>query len=443
MVTKPPTSWILIVVLTLVTMTMLVCGGSMVQAADDSRTPKDEREQKRLRNLKAIPYIDAIPLSENESIPVGVTVHDRSRACPGLNMFSPRDEKNAYLVDMDGAIVHRWRVDSDARDGLHHIELDDEGALLTIIKDIGMFRVSWQSEVEWVSRQRFHHDIAVGPEGTIYAPCRRERLVQRGDRQIPILDDSLCVLSPGGHVEKRLSLFDLFGERIPDGRMDTIERWIRRQQREGRLPKNGGIEDLELRADCPADVFHLNSVQLIERTIPDVCSKGDLLVSIRELDLIAFVDPRMGDVRWTWGPGELEGQHHPTLLDNGHILVFDNGRRRGFSRVLEVDPRSREIVWLYRDEPMVDFFSKSRGGCQRLPNGNTLITESDRGRIFEVTLVGELVWKFLAPVRTHRARDGVKKQRVPVYRMMRITDSEAAALPLAPLDPAEAPDSGS
>ena len=34
-------------------------------------------------------------------------------------------------------------------------------------------------------------------------------------------------------------------------------------------------------------------------------------------------------------------------------------------------------------------------GAQRLPNGNTLITESDAGRVFEVTEGGDIVWEFV------------------------------------------------
>jgi len=35
--------------------------------------------------------------------------------------------------------------------------------------------------------------------------------------------------------------------------------------------------------------------------------------------------------------------------------------------------------------------------AQRLPNGNTLITEGSDGRIFEVTRDHELVWEYISP----------------------------------------------
>ena len=101
---------------------------------------------------------------------------------------------------------------------------------------------------------------------------------------------------------------------------------------------------------------------------------------------------------WYWGPGILDAPHHPTVLDEGRVLVFDNGMHRGYSRLLEVDPRSNEIVWEYRADPPESFFTAVRGSSQRLPNGNTLVTEADHGRVFEITREGEIVWEFFNPI---------------------------------------------
>ena len=43
------------------------------------------------------------------------------------------------------------------------------------------------------------------------------------------------------------------------------------------------------------------------------------------------------------------------------------------------------------------FYSPFISGMQRLPNGNTLITEGSDGRVFEVTKDHELVWEFISP----------------------------------------------
>jgi hypothetical protein len=80
-------------------------------------------------------------------------------------------------------------------------------------------------------------------------------------------------------------------------------------------------------------------------------------------------------------------------------LIFDNGHHSeagtSVSRIFEVDPKTNEIVWSY--EPGETFRSWHISGCQRLENGNTLITEGENGRIFEVTQAGEIVWEYNNP----------------------------------------------
>jgi hypothetical protein len=83
------------------------------------------------------------------------------------------------------------------------------------------------------------------------------------------------------------------------------------------------------------------------------------------------------------------------MLDNGNILLFDNGTYRGYSIVREIKPDTGEVVWEYSNGEA--FFSPFRSGAQRLGNDNTLITECDAGHIFEVTQEKEVVWDFYSP----------------------------------------------
>lgn len=122
-------------------------------------------------------------------------------------------------------------------------------------------------------------------------------------------------------------------------------------------------------------------------------------------------------MRWSWGPGNLEGPHHPTFLENGNILIFDNGTRRQYSRLVELDPRKNEIVWEYHSLHSPPFFTSWGGSAQRLQNGNTLVTETSEGRVFEITKDGNIVWEFFNP---DKGGDG---KRATIYRMTRITDT--------------------
>jgi hypothetical protein len=97
------------------------------------------------------------------------------------------------------------------------------------------------------------------------------------------------------------------------------------------------------------------------------------------------------------GEGEISGQHDATVLANGNILIFDNGLDRRASRIVELDPLRKEIVWEYQAAEPQDFFSLRKASSQRLANGNTLIANSDSGDAFEVTPAGERVWHYVNP----------------------------------------------
>ena len=107
------------------------------------------------------------------------------------------------------------------------------------------------------------------------------------------------------------------------------------------------------------------------------------------------------------------------MLPSGRMLLFDNGRYRGWSRVIEIDPATCEILWEYRAE---GFYTLSQGYVQCLTNGNTLVTESERGRAFEITPDKEIVWEFYHPEKqdasnsTHPESFG---RRQWIYRMAR------------------------
>ena len=63
--------------------------------------------------------------------------------------------------------------------------------------------------------------------------------------------------------------------------------------------------------------------------------------------------------------------------------------------MLEIDPVTLELVWSYVAPGQ--FYSSNISSAQRLPNGNTLITEGAPGRLFEVTAEGSVVWEYMSP----------------------------------------------
>ena len=138
-----------------------------------------------------------------------------------------------------------------------------------------------------------------------------------------------------------------------------------------------------------------------------------------------MIERASGNIIWQIGGPPLAQQHDPRPLPNGNILIFDNGTHRRdhpatFSRVIEVDPRTSEIVWRYTDQSIFEFFSPYISGAQRLANGNTLICEGCHGRLFEVTHDGEVVWEYVSPHFFQEPGRGRAQQlgvpRLPLHR---------------------------
>jgi hypothetical protein len=356
--------------------------------------------------LRSLPYAEwSEPVQGNLS--GGVTYYDANRSYPGLNLYNSRHRTEAYLIDMTGRVVRRWGIASEGPEteetGWHNIRLGDNLSLYAVVKQRYLAKFDRDSRQLWSVDGWFHHDLDVSPEGDIYAIASNVTYLECPEGRLPVLDDQIAVLSQDGREISRLSLARLFKDNITAERRNGILREIEKSP--------GHFTASE---DSAFDVLHTNSVFIIPRAIPGVASKGDILVSIRELDTIAVIDPVYRQVRWTWGPGILDKQHHATVLDNGDFLVFDNRPDKSTSRVVEVDPRTRQIVWEYAGNG-TSFKSNRRGAAQGLENGNTLITDSESGRAFEVTRSGEIVWDFFNP-------ENYMGRRGSIYRVQRITD---------------------
>jgi hypothetical protein len=363
----------------------------------------DDLEEK----LAALGYADWTDSTAAIAEDSGVTVHDRSRASEGYNLFNSRLRHEALLLDMEGEVVHRW-MPTGLEGTWHHVELAPNGDLLVIAKDGYLARLDWQGRVLWKRDMRAHHDVALGGSGEVYVLSRDLREVGSPSGPVPIVDDIVVVLSADGTVRRKVSIHDLFAAHLAPGTLEKVAEALRAE------PDAQRQADLKLN-----DIYHTNTLEWIDRDVPGLARRGDLLVCLKQLDLIAVVDLEALRVRWSWGPGVLDQPHQPTLTRADRILVFDNGARRGWSRVLELDAQSQEVVWEYIAEPREAFFSETRGGSHRLPNDNVLVTESNRGRVFEITPDGDIVWEFYNPNRREHP-DGSGMQRQAIYRMTRV-----------------------
>lgn len=318
---------------------------------------------------------------------LGVRRYDKRKAWPGYTVFSTAFGYTEYMVDLMGLVIHTWPV--------NHSQLGEilpNGNLLVDNYGYGLNELAPDGKEIWNWRGEYHHDFERLPNGnTILLVARKEPVTPgyyaRGMEPDHMRTDHVIEIDPSGRVIWDFSFGDHLAELRDLGGLPWPVRYVSRDH-EG-SEKEGG----------PADWAHTNTIEVLPDTplgrADDRFRAGNLLFSFRALDIIGVIDRELGRIVWAWGLGILDGQHQPTMVPDGRILLFDNGTYRRRSAVIEMEPDSGNVVWTYEDG--TDFYSPFRSGVQRLPNGNTLICESDAGRIFEVTRGKRVVWDYWSP----------------------------------------------
>ncbi len=317
---------------------------------------------------------------------MGLVYRDDTKSLRGYTLFCPVRAHHADLLDPAGRIVHQWRQP----EGIQHVKLLPGGNLLVHtlspesaegVEKIGgsagaLLELDHDSNVVWEYRDDYmHHDYQRLANGNT--------LIVRWAK----LPTDVAARVQGGHLASGDPDW-MWGDVVRE--IDTAGAVVREWRSWEHLSTDHHVKcPLESRKEWT----HLNSIEIT----PD----GDWLLSFRLTSTVAIVDGATGDVRWRWGPEVLSHQHNATWLENGHLLLFDNGCHRreapSFSQIIELDPESREIVWKYVGPQLLGFYSFMVSGCERLPNGNTFIAEGASGRLFEVTPEGETVWEYVSP----------------------------------------------
>jgi hypothetical protein len=409
---------------------MLLAGGGLLYYLMSKVTvveiPTDG--QGRLDRLRAIPYLNFTE-SVNDTAKTGVVYHDRERAWQGYNLYCSRSSPEAFLIDMDGEVVHKWTY-TEVRTGLwDYTVMLDRGELLIANTSKLLIKLGRYSNLLWArGGMSVHHDIAIDDDGTLFV-IGKEVHEHRGLNVIfskfyhltsegKILDS----FSTHEQLDKIKQAFD--PKSFLDRKLDEAGHGSILRKLSNKLQSLGGKDKNEQEDKDVYEYFHANTITLLQDTElgrrDPRFKKGNLLICLRNINQIAVLEKDSWDILWVWGEDILEEPHHPTLTEDGTILIFDNGVFRQYSKVIEIDPITLDTVWEYVADPPEDFFSPTKGSAQRLPNGNTLVCDADNGRTFEVTREGEIVWEWFNP-------KFEEDRREMVYRMMRLAPERVAS----------------
>jgi len=322
---------------------------------------------------------------------------DKEKSFDGYTLLAVRMRTAVYMLDMDGKVVHRWYMPfRKAFPNPEHVHswvkvqmkitnfhLYPNGDMLIIYSALGdtpygygMAKIDKDSNLIWTYPQTAHHDLYVAPNnGEIYALIQYfQRKPTPGLEKLyfPVLMDYIVKLSPEGKELWRISIGEAFV-----GTPYQSEYLIRKGW----------------------DYFHTNTISRLEPEMAKyfpMFKEGQLLISIRNLNALAVIDPDTKKVVWA-ARGNWKWQHAACFTKNGTIVMFDNkGLQRvgkKGSRVLELNPKTMETRQIYPTKGE-RFGTRIYGRLHMLPNGNIMIAEGEGLRALEITSGGELVWSY-------------------------------------------------
>lgn len=358
-------------------------------------TPKVYTASLTLEHLRSLPYL-GYTREKVDKKQIGVMKYIVELSFDGYNYYGGYDGcSEEKTIDMQGDSV-AFRLEC-----IRGINIRN----LLVRRNEYIVKYDSNGNVVWVEgKLPCHHDFTISDDNTILALSTEKHKYKGRD----IIFDVIMELSCDGDILSRWSTYENLN-------------YLRQFHGSSPLDKQADPNTVMHEEDYgDYDYYHMNSIQILPATPigkeDKRFQKGNWLISLSETRLVLILDKKTRKIVWHWSADEIEDVHMPRMLNNGNILILDNGDRgeRDFSRVIELNPANKEIVWEYTADPPETFFTDFGGSAQRLPNGNTLITETEKGRVFEITKNKEIVWEWFNP------KINEEGKRETVYRMLRL-----------------------
>jgi len=355
--------------------------------------------------------------------PVGTTLYKPGKCFSGYTVLWQGDA--VKLIDMNGRTVNRWPIDMQANSaGVDRAKLLENGNVLVqrggMTSENGCIEeYDWDHNLAWqyipegkIPHKEYlgpHHDVFRKPNGNTLLICRHaappEYLKQV--REPTWQNQTIC----GDTILEVNRDREVVWEWHSHGHLDINHYRLLASPQWFGGPYNSTV----------VDWTHVNTVSALPKNRwYDAGDKrfrpGNVMISPRQLDTVYVIDRDTKEIVWEYSGdyfGGLSGQHEPYMIEKGlpgegNVLIFDNGAspwkdlgHAGRSYVLEVNPATKELVWVYDEGE--EFHSTYTSSAQRLANGNTLICEQAGRRIFEVTPEKETVWEYVEQVAACRS----------------------------------------
>ncbi len=370
----------------------------------------------------------------------------------GQFLYSPMWTTTTYLRHADGSLNHSWT--SSYFPGIAVWWLGDGTILRTIRTGSGggtggsgggVQKVEWDGTIVWDFRYNTngvlsHHDVKTLPNGNVlliaWETKTRTETIAQGRNPSYVSNsgfwpDHVIEVQPTGPSS---------GEIVWEWHAwdHLVQDYDSSKENYGVVGDHPELIDINYATSTQLDWMHTNSV--------DYHAQFDqVLLSVHNFNEIWVIDHsttteeaaghtggnsgKGGDLLYRWGnqmtydegtttDRKLFSQHDASWIDEGlpgegDILIFNNGANRPgshYSTVDQITPPVNENgeyalepgsaygpetqTWSYVANPPTSFYSSFISGAWRLSSGNTLITNGETGKIFEVTPEGTTVWQY-------------------------------------------------
>jgi len=416
-------------------------------------------------------YLCLIPSSSSQ--PIHQTEGQSMPALDGQILFSPMWSTTTYLIDTTGRLVHTW--ESSYLPGVSVCWLGDGTILRTIRIGVGpgtggagggVQKVKWDGTVEWDFRYNTnghlsHHDLKTLPNGNVlliaWETKTRDEAINAGRDPNHVSNqgfypDHIIEVHPTGPTT---------GEIVWEWHVwdHLIQDFDPSKENYGVVRDHPGLIDVNFGSSFMSDTdwLHTNSI--------DYNPEFDqILISVHNFGEIWIIDHsttteeaaghsgghfgKGGDLLYRWGNPQaydagtaadqkLFGQHDaswvkPGLPGEGNILIFNNGINRPggqYSSVDEIQPPEdtsgryylapdsaygpQNLTWTYTANPPSSFYASFLSGATRIADGNTLISNGEQGKIFEVTPGGSTIWEYTSIYPSESLNDFFKAVYIP------------------------------
>jgi hypothetical protein len=362
----------------------------------DSSIREDSQSASTPRTADSFSLLHDIEQSALERRTIGPTGVDEARSFGGYVLFSHLTSSTIRLVDNDGQKVHSW--DLLGRTGRHCRLLPNGNLAVNTLRPEG-------DEAGGPYPFPFFRKYGGGVMSKLDVNSKvvRQYTDPLGHHDQYHYGDGRILYTSLEALSKEESARVVGG--VPGTEIDgiTYADTIKEVDAEGNMTWQWKVSERLSRDEYPLQPHYTREHYPLINSVLPMRDSRFILASMRSVSAVIIIEKSTGDIVWKVGSEILAQQHNATELDNGNILIFDNGAFRvgesiTYTRAIEIDRATKEIVWEYRDRSqMHNFFTPFMGSAQRLANGNTLLCESAFGRIFEVTREGYVCWEYVNP----------------------------------------------